>query len=79
VGDKGLTINALCPGFVDTPLVDPALRTLLDEHGIRLIDPETVAAAAISAARSGENGKAWIVQPGREPLIYEFRGVPGPR
>ena len=31
------------------------------------------------AARSEDTGQAWVVQPGREPLRYEFRGVPGPR
>ena len=39
----------------------------------------SVAVAALTAARSGETGQAWVVQPGREPLAYEFRGVPGPR
>jgi hypothetical protein len=38
-----------------------------------------VADAALVAALSGETGEVWIVQPGREPVRYEFRGVPGPR
>ena len=33
----------------------------------------------MQALRSEETGRAWIVQVGREPLPYEFRGVPGPR
>jgi NAD(P)-dependent dehydrogenase (short-subunit alcohol dehydrogenase family) len=75
----GLTINALCPGFADTPIVDNGLRSWIDDQGIALLAPETVAAAALTAARSGETGQAWVVQPGREPVVYEFRGVPGPR
>ena len=47
--------------------------------GVLLIAPERVAEAALVAARSEETGQAWVVQPGREPLVYEFRGVPGPR
>jgi hypothetical protein len=31
------------------------------------------------AARSGGTGEAWIVQPGRKPEPYRFRGIPGPR
>jgi NAD(P)-dependent dehydrogenase (short-subunit alcohol dehydrogenase family) len=76
---RGITINALCPGFADTPIVDDELRELVAGQSIPLIPPETVAAAALIAARSGETGRAWVVQPGREPLVYEFRGVPGPR
>jgi len=79
LAERGITINALCPGFADTPIVEPELREWADGQGIPLISPETVAAAALAAARSGETGEAWVVQPGREPLVYEFRGVPGPR
>ena len=32
-----------------------------------------------AAYKSEGTGEAWIVQPGREPLLYEFKGVPGPR
>jgi NAD(P)-dependent dehydrogenase (short-subunit alcohol dehydrogenase family) len=76
---RGITINALCPGFADTPIVEPELREWVDGQGIPLIPAETVAAAALTVARSGETGQAWVVQPGREPLVYEFRGVPRPR
>ena len=79
LAERGITINALCPGFADTPIVEPELRDWVDGQRIPLISPETVAAAALAAARSGETGEAWVVQPGREPLVYEFRGVPGPR
>jgi NAD(P)-dependent dehydrogenase (short-subunit alcohol dehydrogenase family) len=79
LAERGITINALCPGFADTPIVEPELREWVDGQGIPLIDPDTVAAAALVAARSGETGQAWVVQPGRDPLVYEFRGVPGPR
>jgi NAD(P)-dependent dehydrogenase (short-subunit alcohol dehydrogenase family) len=77
--ERGIRINALCPGFADTPIVDAELRRWTAEQSIPLLSPETVAAAALTAARSGETGRAWVVQPGREPLIYDFRGVPGPR
>ena len=76
---RGITINALCPGFADTPIVDHALREWAAEQSIPLIPAETVAAAALTVARSGETGTAWVVQSGREPLVYRFRGVPGPR
>lgn len=76
---RGITINAVCPGFADTPILDMEMREWVAGQSISLIPPETVAGAALAAARSGETGRAWVVQPGREPLVYEFRGVPGPR
>lgn len=79
LSERGIAINALCPGFADTPIVEPVLREWVDGQGIPLIPAETVAAAALTVARSDETGQAWVVQPGRELLAYEFRGVPGPR
>jgi NAD(P)-dependent dehydrogenase (short-subunit alcohol dehydrogenase family) len=79
LAERGIRINALCPGFADTPIVDEELRAFVAEQGWSLIPPERVAEAALAAARSEETGQAWVVQPGREPLVYEFRRVPGPR
>jgi NAD(P)-dependent dehydrogenase (short-subunit alcohol dehydrogenase family) len=79
LSERGIRINALCPGFADTPIVDEALREWVAGQGIGLIPAERVAEAALVAARSEGTGQAWVVQPGREPLVYEFRGVPGPR
>jgi NAD(P)-dependent dehydrogenase (short-subunit alcohol dehydrogenase family) len=74
----GITINAICPGIVETPLLgDGGAR--LKELGFPLIAPEDVAEAVVRAVTGGETGDAWVVQPGREPLAYKFRGVPGPR
>lgn len=79
LADQGIRINAVCPGFVDTRIVTEELRAWIAAEGIPLIEPEQVADAVLVAARSGETGQAWVVQPGREALVYEFRGVPGPR
>jgi NAD(P)-dependent dehydrogenase (short-subunit alcohol dehydrogenase family) len=76
---RGITINAICPGFVDTPIVVPELREWIEAEGIPLMGADQVADAVLLAARSSDTGQAWVVQPGREPLQYEFRGVPGPR
>ena len=79
LAERGIRINAICPGFVDTPIVTDELRAWIESQGIPLIQPDQVADAVLHAARSDETGQAWVVQPGREPLRYEFRGVPGPR
>ena len=72
---RGIRLNALCPGFTDTPIVEDELRGALP---VPLMEPAFVARAALEALHDRETGRAWIVQPGRiEP--YSFRGVPGPR
>ena len=79
LAERRVRINAICPGFVDTPIVTDELRAWIESQGIPLIQPDLVADAVLAAARSDETGQAWVIQPGREPLRYEFRGVPGPR
>lgn len=79
LAEHGIRIKAVCPGFTDTPIVVPELRKWVAAQGIPLMRPEQVAEAILHAARSRETGEVWAVQPGREPVPYEFRGVPGPR
>jgi NAD(P)-dependent dehydrogenase (short-subunit alcohol dehydrogenase family) len=72
---RGIRLNALCPGFTDTPLVEAELRGGL---GVPLMQPEFVAEAALRVLEDPESGRAWVVQPNRvEP--FRFPGVPGPR
>jgi NAD(P)-dependent dehydrogenase (short-subunit alcohol dehydrogenase family) len=76
---RGIRIQAVCPGWADTPLTTNGFRDELKERGYRLLQPFEVAEGVWSAYRSEGTGEAWVVQPGREPLQYEFKGVPGPR
>ena len=75
LAERGIRLNALCPGFTDTPIVDAELRDHLD---VPLMEPSFVAEAAVRVLRDRETGRAWVVQPNRvEP--FRFPGVPGPR
>ena len=76
---RGIRIQAVCPGWADTALTPPEFKEDLESRGFRLLTPEAVVEGVWAAYSSEGTGEAWIVQPGREPLNYEFKGVPGPR
>ena len=72
---RRIKINALCPGFTDTPILAHEIR---GELPAELMEASFVAEAALRALNDDESGRAWLVQPNRiEP--YRFPGVPGPR
>jgi NAD(P)-dependent dehydrogenase (short-subunit alcohol dehydrogenase family) len=73
-----VTINAVCPGIADTPMID-AQRAAFAAADFPLVAPEAVADAVWRAATSGRTGEAWFVQPGREPAPFRFPTLPGPR
>jgi len=79
LAERGIRIQAVCPGWANTALTPMAFREDLESRGYRLLSPEAVAEGVWAAYKSEGTGEAWVVQPGREPLHYEFKGVPGPR
>ena len=75
-----ITINAICPGIADTPMLDQHdQRAMFAAAGFPLLQPDEVAEAMWRAATSDGTGECWFVQPGREPAPFRFANVPGPR
>jgi NAD(P)-dependent dehydrogenase (short-subunit alcohol dehydrogenase family) len=79
LAEQHITINAICPGLVDTPLIDGEIRDTLSGSGFPLISPESVAEAVLACALGDQSGAAVVVQLGREPVAYRFGRPPGPR
>jgi NAD(P)-dependent dehydrogenase (short-subunit alcohol dehydrogenase family) len=78
LAQDGIRLNAICPGFAESAIIEP-LRDMLAESGIAIIPAGTVAAAVVDLFAGDAAGECVVVQTGREPLPFAFRGVPGPR
>jgi NAD(P)-dependent dehydrogenase (short-subunit alcohol dehydrogenase family) len=76
---KHITINAICPGLVDTPLLGNDARELAAAVHFPLIPAEAIAEAVYGRVVGTDTGQAWVCQMNREPTAYRFAGVPGPR
>jgi NAD(P)-dependent dehydrogenase (short-subunit alcohol dehydrogenase family) len=69
---RNITINAICPAVVDTPLLGEEGRARVDAAGIPVIPPSQIAAAVVTAVQSGRTGEAWACYAGRdaEPFVF---------
>jgi NAD(P)-dependent dehydrogenase (short-subunit alcohol dehydrogenase family) len=70
-----ITINAICPAVVDTPLLGDEGRDRLRSLGVPLIDPAEIADAVLGRVLGGDTGEAWMCRAGRSPTPYRWRGL----
>jgi NAD(P)-dependent dehydrogenase (short-subunit alcohol dehydrogenase family) len=74
---RGITVNALCPAFVDTAMLG-AGREWLVGQGFPMLTPDDIAAQLLAVVDSGATGQAWAMVAGRPPTPYEFPATPDP-
>ncbi len=67
----GITINAICPSFVDTPMLGRT-RQLLREQNFPLLSPQDVATTLDQVAHGAGSGEAWTLVAGRPAAAHEF-------
>ena len=72
IASSKVTLNAVCPGFVRTPMLPDEVLRQLAAAGYAIADPAEIAAAVEFIARDGRTGTAWIAQAGRKPELVEF-------
>lgn len=75
VVDQGITLNALCPSFIDTPILGDAIPYIKD-LGVAVLPPERVAEVAELVLVRGGTGQAWPVVPHGEPSPFPFPELP---
>jgi len=76
--EEGIRVNAVCPGFAESRIVDP-IRDQLAQAGLPLIPAETVAETVVGLFRGEMAGECWWIQPGRPSEPFAFKNLPGPR
>ena len=74
---QGIRVNAFCPGFAETGIIQ-GMRSTLESSGVPIIPVDVAGRAVLQALDSDESGQAFLLQAGREPMVYRFRGIPGP-
>lgn len=72
---RGITVNALCPTFVDTPILGNAVP-YLNRLGLAVLPTDRVADVAEVILAGGETGQAWPVVPHGEPAPFAFPDLP---
>jgi len=72
LAEREITINAVCPAIVDTPILGGSREEIVAK-GIPMLRPEEIADAILLAARDGSTGQAWVCMPGRPPERFQFR------
>jgi hypothetical protein len=65
--------------MTNTAILNDEVRAVFEAADFPLMPPSQIADAVVHAVTSGETGHCWVCQPGREPVSYGFRDVPGPR
>ena len=74
---QGIRVNAFCPGFAETKIIT-SLKSMLEGSGVPIIPVDVAGKAVLTAFDSQETGQAYLLQAGRDVMVYKFRGIPGP-
>lgn len=73
----GIQVNAFCPGFAETAIITE-IKPALESGGVPIIPVDVAGRAVLTAFDSDVTGQAFLLQAGRDVMVYRFRGIPGP-
>lgn len=78
LAEEGIYVNAICPGFADTRIIDP-FREMIEQAEIPLIEVGQVVGVVEELFGAEQGGDCLMIQAGVEPAPFEFRNVPAAR
>jgi NAD(P)-dependent dehydrogenase (short-subunit alcohol dehydrogenase family) len=73
---RGIRINALCPGAVATPLMGEDPHAFFDKIGVPSFEPSVLAGTVVEMLSSDRSGQAILHRPPGEPEVFEFARLP---
>ncbi len=74
----GISVNAVCPGIVDTNIIGDDVKGLLRDAGVELMAPSQIADGVLAALRSGLTGTCFQCLPGRPAEPFTFGELAAP-
>jgi NAD(P)-dependent dehydrogenase (short-subunit alcohol dehydrogenase family) len=74
----GISINAVCPGIVDTAMLGSEMKEVLQGAGVPIIPPSQIADGVVTALRSGATGTCFQCLPHRPAEPFEFGSLAVP-
>jgi NAD(P)-dependent dehydrogenase (short-subunit alcohol dehydrogenase family) len=75
---QDIRVNALCPSFAETNIIE-GIRPFLEETHFPILEVSEVVDAFFRIIEAERTGECWYVVPGRESEPFKFRNAPGPR
>lgn len=77
LASRKIRIHAICPGMVDTGILEPGVAERARGAGIPVLSPEEIAQSVAALVQSGDTGQLLVCLPGRADTRYVFAKVPG--
>ena len=74
----GIRINGVCPGGVDTAILQPHTKERFARIGLTPMPPEILAGTVVLMLQSSATGKVVSVQAGEAPYTVPLADLPGP-
>jgi NAD(P)-dependent dehydrogenase (short-subunit alcohol dehydrogenase family) len=76
LAERGVRINALCPGGVNTPLMGDDPRAFFERMGINPFEPEDLAATVVDMLAWDSSGEAVLHRPPWDAEVFQFARLP---
>ena len=75
---RGVRVNLLCPGVIDTPITPDHIRAAMASAGLQPLSPEAVAGYVLDILDRGGSDRIWLAQPQLGLVEYVPAPVPMP-